>query len=77
MSDKIYNMDTISLKDIIAGRKSQDCWTCANGEQLSTGALDSVVYCKVKKEYIWKEPIQLCLFYEIKDFNQKQLIHQS
>ena len=71
MSNKIYNMNTISLKDIIAGRKNQDCWTCTNGEQLSTGTLDSVIYCKMKGEYIWKKPIQLCLFYDVKNFNQK------
>lgn len=72
MSDKIYDMDTkISLRDIINARKEQKCWTCAYGESFVTNTLDPIVYCKIKGEYIWKEPIQLCLFYKIKNFNQK------
>lgn len=71
MNDKIYDINTkISLRDIINARKNKECWTCVYGEQISNDT-PSMVYCRMKKEYILKEPIQLCLFYDIKNFNQK------
>ena len=72
MSGKIYDIDAkISLRNIVNARKKQECWTCVYGESFVINTLDPIVYCKMKNEYIYKKSMQLCLFYEIKNFSQK------
>ena len=68
----IFTMDSPQevARMIVDGRKNQRCWTCAYSDNIPTGRGDSVIYCKMKNEYILIEPIQLCLFYNY-DLNQK------